>query len=40
MLRFELDGNGEFVGMNRLEKTLTPYRLDPERLQPGSEADV
>ena len=38
VLRFELDGNGEFVGMNRLEKTLTPYDLDPDQLQPGSEA--
>lgn len=36
VLRFELDGNGEFVGMNRLEKTLTPYQLDPDQLQPGS----
>ena len=32
ILRFELDGKGEIVGMNRLHKILTPYRLDPEQL--------
>ncbi len=36
-LRFELDGNGEWVGMNRLDKVLTPYRLDPEQLILDSE---
>jgi hypothetical protein len=32
VLRFELDNNGEIVGMNRLEKTLTPYQVDPAQL--------
>ncbi|MCP4388936.1 MAG: hypothetical protein GY802_11620 [Gammaproteobacteria bacterium] len=32
VLRFELDGNGEIVAMNKLPKILTPYRLDPEQL--------
>jgi hypothetical protein len=36
VLRFELDGNGEIVGINKLAKTLTPYRLDPEQLLPES----
>ena len=36
VLRFELDGDGEIVGMNRLDKTLTPYRLDPEQLMQDS----
>jgi len=36
VLRFELDGEGEIVGMNRLNKTLTPYRLDPEQLRQNS----
>lgn len=31
-LRFELDGNGEIIGMNRLEKILTPYQIDPSTL--------
>ena len=30
--QFELDGKGEFVGINRVPKVLTPYRLDPEQL--------
>ena len=33
VLRFRLDAGGEMVSMNRLEKILTPYRLDPEQLQ-------
>ncbi len=37
VLRFELDGEGNIVGMNRLAKTLTPYQLDPEQLNPESE---
>ena len=39
VLRFELDGDGEFVGINRLEKILTPYQLDPEQLmlEPGQD---
>ena len=37
VLRFELDGNGEIVGMNRVAKTLTPYRLDPEQLMQDME---
>jgi len=37
VLRFELDGNGDIVAMNKLSKILTPYRLDPEQLQPNSE---
>ena len=39
VLRFELDGNGEIVSINRLAKTLTPYRLDPEQLMqdPGDQ---
>ena len=37
VLRFELDGEGNIIGMNRLEKTLTPYQLDPEQLNPESE---
>ena len=37
VLRFELDGNGEIIGINKLAKTLTPYRLDPEQLLPESE---
>ena len=32
VLRFELDGNGDFVSINRVPKILTPYRLDPEQL--------
>ena len=32
VLRFELDNKGEIVGMNRLEKTLTPYQVDPAQL--------
>ncbi len=40
VLRFELDGNGEFVSMNRIEKTLTPYRLDPAQLSPDSEQSL
>lgn len=32
VLRFELDGNGDIVAMNQLDKILTPYRLDPEQL--------
>ncbi len=40
VLRFELDGNGEIVGINRLAKTLTPYRLDPEQLLPESEQSL
>jgi hypothetical protein len=36
-LRFELDGNGEIVGINQLEKILTPYGLDPERLETNPE---
>ena len=39
VLRFELDGEGDIVGMNRLDKILTPYRLDPEQLQ-GSESGL
>ncbi len=36
VLRFELDGNGEIVTMSKLEKTLTPYRLDPAQvMDPG-----
>ena len=37
VLRFELDGNGDIVGMNRLAKTLTPYSLDPDLLMQDSE---
>ena len=37
VLRFELDGEGNIVSMNQLEKILTPYRLDPEQLNPDSE---
>ncbi len=37
VLRFELDGNGDWIGMNRLDKVLTPYRLDPEQLILDSE---
>ncbi len=40
VLRFELDGNGEFVSMNRIEKILTPYRLDPEQLILDSEQSL
>ena len=40
VLRFELDGNGEIVGINKLAKTLTPYRLDPEQLLPESEQSL
>jgi len=36
VLRFELDGEGEIVAMNRLDKILTPYRLDPEQLMQNS----
>ena len=36
VLRFELDGEGEIVGMNRIGKILTPYRLDPEQLLQNS----
>ena len=36
VLRFELDGNGEIVSMNKLFKILTPYRLDPEQLEPDA----
>ena len=36
VLRFELDGNGEIVSINRLAKTLTPYQLDPEQLMQDS----
>lgn len=32
VVRFQLDGNGEVMGMNRLAKTLTPYQLDPDFL--------
>ena len=32
VLRFELDGNGDFVSINRVPKILTPYRLDPDQL--------
>lgn len=28
VVRFELDGDGEIVGMNRLDKIITPYRFD------------
>jgi hypothetical protein len=31
-LRFELDADGEIVTFNRLEKILTPYRVDPAQL--------
>jgi len=31
-LRFELDNKGELVGMSQLEKTLTPYQVDPSQL--------
>ena len=37
VLRFELDGNGEIIAMNRISKILTPYRLDPEQLMQDSE---
>ena len=37
VLRFELDGNGEIVGMNKVAKILTPYRLDPEQLMQDME---
>lgn len=37
VLRFELDGNGEIIGMNRVAKILTPYRLDPEQLMQDME---
>ncbi len=40
ILRFELDGNGEIIGMNQIEKILTPYRLDPEQLLPDSEQKI
>lgn len=40
VLRFELDGNGEIVSMNRVEKILTPYRLDPEQLILDSEQNL
>ena len=40
VLRFELDGDGEFVSMNRIEKILTPYRLDPEQLMLDSEQNL
>ncbi len=40
ILRFELDGNGEIIGMNQIEKILTPYRLDPEQLSPDSEQKI
>lgn len=36
VLRFELDGNGDITGINQLGKVLTPYRLDPEQLNPDS----
>lgn len=36
VLRFELDGEGNIVAMNQLEKILTPYRLDPAQLSPDS----
>ena len=32
VLRFELDANGEIVGISQLEKILTPYRVDPATL--------
>ena len=32
VLRFVLDGDGEISDISRLEKVLTPYRLDPEQL--------
>ncbi|MEM7562660.1 MAG: hypothetical protein AAF353_06375 [Pseudomonadota bacterium] len=32
ILRFKLDGNGDIVAMNKLDKILTPYRLDPDQL--------
>jgi len=28
VVRFELDGEGEIIGMNRLDKIITPYRFD------------
>jgi len=37
VLRFELDGKGNIVSMNRIEKTLTPYRLDAEQAMPEAE---
>ena len=36
VLRFELNGKGEIVSMNKLPKVLTPYQLDPEQLNPDS----
>ena len=40
VLRFELDGDGEIIGMNRVAKILTPYRLDPEQLMLDSEQSL
>ncbi len=40
VLRFELDENGDFVSINRVEKVLTPYRLDPEQLLQNQEQNL
>ena len=40
VLRFEIDGEGQITGMNRLPKTLTPYALDPEQLMIDSEQSL
>ena len=40
VLRFEIDGEGQITGMNRLPKTLTPYALDPEQLMLDSEQSL
>lgn len=39
VLRFELDGKGEIIGINKLPRILTPYRLDPDQLLPESEQE-
>ncbi len=40
VVRFELDGNGNIVAMNKLEKILTPYRLDPQQLMPEGQESL
>ena len=37
VLRFELDGKGNIVSMNRIEKVLTPYGFEPGQSIPEAE---